>query len=50
LAFGDEAVEVHDLLSDRRFPWRGRRAYIELDPHCHPAHIFMIRDYRPSSR
>ena len=35
--------EVHDLLSDERYLWHGRRNYVELAPHLTPAHIFLIR-------
>ena len=41
-AEGDE-YEMHDLLSDARFRWRGRRNYVELDPAIQPAHIFRVR-------
>jgi starch synthase (maltosyl-transferring) len=39
----DEAFQVHDLLSDQRHTWRGRRNYLILDPHRLPAHVFRIR-------
>jgi starch synthase (maltosyl-transferring) len=39
---GDE-YQVHDLLSDARYTWRGRRNYVELDPKIQPAHIFLVR-------
>ena len=35
--------QVHDLLSDARFTWYGRRNYVELDPQIQPAHIFRVR-------
>lgn len=35
--------QVHDLLTDNRFMWSGRRNYIELNPHNLPAHIFSLR-------
>ena len=38
-----ESYQVHDLLSDARYLWQGRRNYVELDPHVSPAHIFRIR-------
>jgi starch synthase (maltosyl-transferring) len=38
-----DAYEVHDLLSDARYIWRGRRNYVELDPNIQPAHIFRVR-------
>ncbi len=39
---GDE-YEVHDLLNDARYTWRGRQNYVELDPEIQPAHIFLVR-------
>jgi starch synthase (maltosyl-transferring) len=38
-----EEYEVHDLLSDARYTWSGRRNYVELDPEIQPAHIFRVR-------
>ena len=38
-----ESYQVHDLLSDARYLWHGRRNYVELDPEIQPAHIFRIR-------
>lgn len=38
-----ETYQVHDLLSDARYTWNGRRNYVELDPHTQPAHIFLVR-------
>jgi starch synthase (maltosyl-transferring) len=35
--------QVHDLLSDSRYLWHGRRNYVELVPHVVPAHIFRLR-------
>jgi starch synthase (maltosyl-transferring) len=35
--------QVHDLLSDARYLWRGARNYVSLDPAHSPAHIFRIR-------
>jgi starch synthase (maltosyl-transferring) len=40
---GSDAYEVHDLLNDARYTWRGRRNYVELDPQIQPAHIFLVR-------
>jgi starch synthase (maltosyl-transferring) len=39
----DANYQVHDLLTDERFIWRGRRNYIALDPQFRPAHIFRLR-------
>ncbi|HWB58131.1 MAG TPA: alpha-1,4-glucan--maltose-1-phosphate maltosyltransferase [Chthoniobacteraceae bacterium] len=38
-----ESYQVHDLLSDERFLWRGSRNFVKLDPHTRPAHIFRLR-------
>jgi len=37
-----DEYQVHDLLSDARYTWRGRRNYVELDPEIQPAHIFLV--------
>jgi starch synthase (maltosyl-transferring) len=39
----DEVYQVHDLLSDQRFEWRGRYNYVLLDPGRLPAHLFKVR-------
>ena len=38
-----DIYQMHDLLSDARYIWRGRRNYVELDPEIQPAHIFRVR-------
>jgi starch synthase (maltosyl-transferring) len=38
-----DIYQVHDLISDARYTWRGRRNYVELDPEIQPAHIFRVR-------
>ena len=38
-----ETYQVHDLLTDERFLWRGSRNFVKLDPHTRPAHIFRLR-------
>ncbi|MDP9291640.1 MAG: alpha-amylase family glycosyl hydrolase, partial [Verrucomicrobiota bacterium] len=38
-----DTYQVHDLLTDERYLWRGRRNFVVLDPHTKPAHIFRIR-------
>ncbi len=38
-----QEFEVHDLLSENRYRWRGARNYIELTPNSAPAHIFRTR-------
>ena len=41
--FGGESYEVHDLLSDARYLWHGKRNYVALHPGLQPAHIFRVR-------
>ncbi len=38
-----DEYEVHDLLNDARYIWRGRQNYVQLDPEIQPAHIFLVR-------
>jgi starch synthase (maltosyl-transferring) len=38
-----DVYQVHDLLTDARYLWRGERNYVELDPAVQPAHIFRVR-------
>jgi starch synthase (maltosyl-transferring) len=35
--------QMHDLLSDARYVWRGPHNFVELNPQRLPAHIFCIR-------
>ena len=35
--------QVHDLLRDVRYQWRGPRSYVRLDPHDLPVHVFRVR-------
>ena len=37
------SYQVVDLLTDQKFQWQGGKAYIELDPHTQPAHVFQLR-------
>jgi starch synthase (maltosyl-transferring) len=39
----DEPFEVHDLLTDARYQWKGRRNFVELRPGEMPAHVFLVR-------
>jgi starch synthase (maltosyl-transferring) len=39
----DQPYQVHDLLSEQRYVWRGRRNYVLLDPQRAPAHVFRLR-------
>lgn len=38
-----EAYQVHDLLGDARYLWKGRRNYVELNPDVLPVHVFRVR-------
>jgi starch synthase (maltosyl-transferring) len=38
----DEAYQVHDLLTDARYAWRGSRNFVQLDPSILPAHLFRV--------
>jgi starch synthase (maltosyl-transferring) len=38
-----DVYQVHDLLTDMRYLWRGDRNYVELNPAVQPAHIFRVR-------
>ncbi|MDQ3364434.1 MAG: DUF3416 domain-containing protein [Myxococcota bacterium] len=40
-----DTYQVHDLLGDARFAWRGRRNYVELAPDVLPAHIFELKRF-----
>jgi len=40
--------QVHDLLSDVRFLWHGRRNYVELHPDGDQANIFVVRRWTRS--
>ncbi len=46
----DRPYQVHDLLSDQRYQWRGRRNYVMLDPRRMPAHVFRLRRLLRSER
>jgi starch synthase (maltosyl-transferring) len=39
---GDSDYIVEDLLTGERYPWRGARNYVRLDPEQRPAHILSI--------
>ncbi len=39
----DEPYVMHELLSDRRYEWRGPRGYVVLDPAIDSAQIFVLR-------
>ena len=39
---GDEAYEVEDLLTNKRYQWRGRQNFVRLVPGETPGHIFRV--------
>jgi starch synthase (maltosyl-transferring) len=39
----DQSYQVHDLLTDQRYLWKGSQNYVELNPNVEPAHVFLIR-------
>ncbi|MFZ2958668.1 MAG: alpha-1,4-glucan--maltose-1-phosphate maltosyltransferase [Candidatus Ozemobacteraceae bacterium] len=39
----EETYQVHDLITDRRYLWKGEKNYVELDPGTEIANIFVIR-------
>lgn len=49
-AEADHAFQVHDLLSDVRFLWQGRRNWVAIDPQAAPAQIFRLRKRVRSER
>jgi starch synthase (maltosyl-transferring) len=38
----DQGYQVHDLLGDATYTWKGPRNYVELSPEKLPAHIFRV--------
>jgi starch synthase (maltosyl-transferring) len=41
----EKTYQMHDLLSDARYLWRGEKNYVELNPEKSSAHIFRLRRY-----
>jgi starch synthase (maltosyl-transferring) len=44
------AYQMHDLITDARYLWKGKHNYVELDPAKTPAHIFQLRRYIRTER
>jgi starch synthase (maltosyl-transferring) len=40
---GEQAFQVHDLLGEGTYSWRGARSFVELTPGSLPAHILRVR-------
>ena len=34
--------EIHDLITETTYVWRGSSSYVRLDPFEEPAHVFRI--------
>ena len=41
----DAPFQVHDLLGDGRYVWRGSSNYVELDPQVISGHVFQVRTH-----
>jgi len=39
----DSTYQMHDLLTDARYLWHGRRNFVQLDPARSPAHVLRLR-------
>jgi starch synthase (maltosyl-transferring) len=39
----DSTYQMHDLLTDARYLWHGRRNFVQLDPARTPAHVLRLR-------
>ncbi|MDI3340606.1 MAG: alpha-1,4-glucan--maltose-1-phosphate maltosyltransferase [Sphaerobacter sp.] len=46
----DQPFQVHDLLTDAYYLWRGAWNYVELDPRRVPAHILSLKRRRRTER
>jgi starch synthase (maltosyl-transferring) len=46
----EQPYQVHDLVSDQRYQWRGTRNFVMLDPQRMPAHVFRVRRHLRSER
>jgi len=38
-----QPYQMHDLMDDARYMWRGPHNFVRLDPKIMPAHIFQVR-------
>ncbi len=45
-----ETYQAHDLLTGERYHWTGRKNFVRLNPHEHPAHVFRVRRKLGSER
>ena len=44
----DGTLDVHDLLSDEHYTWRGEWNYVRFDPGFRVAHILTVTNFEPS--
>jgi starch synthase (maltosyl-transferring) len=44
----DDPFQVHDLIGDARYAWRGPRSFVELAPEVSPAHVFEVKRFARS--
>jgi starch synthase (maltosyl-transferring) len=45
-----DVYQVHDLMTDARYVWRGDSNYVELNPEVQPAHVFRVRRWATGER
>jgi starch synthase (maltosyl-transferring) len=45
LGITGDAFQVHDLLGDAHYTWRGPRNFVELVPDDSPAHVFEVKHF-----
>lgn len=50
LADPQKTYQMHDLLTEARYLWKGPRNYVELNPQKSPAHIFRLRQHVRTER
>lgn len=46
----DQPYQIHDLLGDATYIWKGPRNYVELSPVKLPAHIFRVEKWNRRKR
>jgi len=46
----DHPFQVHDLLTDARYHWKGSRNFVMIDPARIPGHLFVVRRHVRSER
>ena len=37
-----DTYELHDLVAAGHYTWKGRRNFVQLNPHTLPAHVFRV--------